>query len=162
MRGGVLEMAGKRDRSGPPGNKNALQHGVYHYKRLLSGDALKRSTALYRALAAKEQELVTALGGDPSPQERAIIGDAVKTMLFLGSIDHYLQGLKSLVRKGRVHPVLAERTRLAAHLRENLKTLGLKRMVKQPTLAELFAGEDEEDGDNGDSDPGQYDTPSGG
>ncbi len=120
----------------PPGNKNAMRHGLHHYKRLLSGDGLKRSTALYHALAAKEQELVTALGGDPSPQERAIIGDTVKTMLYIGSLDSYLMGLKSIVRKGRVHNALIERTRLAGHLRENLKTLGTKRVAKEiPDLA---------------------------
>src|SRR2546427_913649 len=114
-------MSGVKGHSGPPRNKNALQHGLHFYRRLLSGDGLKRSTALYRALAAKEQELVTALGGDPSPQELALIGDTVKTLLYLGSIDHYLMGLKSLMRKGRPHPVIAERTRLAAHVPENFK-----------------------------------------
>ena len=62
---------------------------------------------------------------------------AVKTMLYIGSLDAYLGGLKSLVRKGRVHNVLIERTRLAGHLRENLKTLGLKRVSKEvPDLAQ--------------------------
>ena len=132
-------MAGKKGRSGPPGNKNAMEHGLHHYKRLLSGDGLKRSTALYHALAAKEQELIASLGGDPSPQEHAIISDAAKTMLYVGSLDHYLTGLKSVVRKGRVHNVLIERTRLAAHLRENLKTLGLKRVPKEvPDLAKAL------------------------
>ena len=129
-------MAGKRGRSGPPANKNAMRHGLHHYKRLLSGDGLKRSTALYHALAAKEQELVTALGGDPSPQEKAIIADTVKTLLYIASLAGYLMGLKSLVRRGRVHPALTERTRLAGHLRENLKTLGTKRVAKEiPDLA---------------------------
>ena len=123
-------MAGKRGRSGPPRNQNAVQHGLHHYKRLLSGDGLKRSTALYHALREKELELVSALGGDPSPQERAIIGDTIKTMLYIGSLDNYLMQLKSLVRKGRVHAVLAERTRLGSHLRENLKSLGLERRAK--------------------------------
>ncbi len=46
-------------------------------------------------------------------------------MLYVASLDAYLMGLKSIVRKGRVHNVLIERTR-SGHLRENLKTLGLK------------------------------------
>ncbi len=132
-------MAGKRGRSGPPANKNAMRHGLHHYKRLLSGDGLKRSTALYHALREKELELVSALGGDPSPQERFIIGYSVKTLLYIGSLDAYLMGLKSIVRKGRVHNVLIERTRLAGHLRENLKTLGLKRVAKEiPDLAKAL------------------------
>jgi hypothetical protein len=106
---------------------------------MLNGDGLDQRTSLYRALREKEAELISALGGDPSPQEKAIIADTVKTMLFLGSLDHYLTGLKSLVRKGKVHAVLGERTRLGAHLRENLKTLGLKRIAKQVSLEQVLA-----------------------
>ncbi len=129
-------MAGKPARSGPPANRNGLRHGLYSLRAMLNGDGLDRRTSLYRALRDKEQELVSALGGDPSPQEKAIIGDSVKTLLYIGSLDAYLMQLKSLVRKGRVHNVLIERTRLAGHLRENLKTLGLKRVPKEiPDLA---------------------------
>jgi hypothetical protein len=138
-------MAGLKARSGPPGNKNRLQHGLYSLRALLSGDGLDQRTSLYKALREKERELTVSLGGDPSPQEKAIIADTVKTMLFLGSLDHYLTGLKSLVRKGRVHCVLSERTRLAAHMRENLKTLGLTRQTKVPTLADLLAEDDDPD-----------------
>jgi len=129
----------ERARGASRGNKNAFKHGLNHYKRMLSGDGLKRSTALYHALAAKDNELSVALGGDPSPQERIIIADTVKTLLFLGSLDAYLTQLKSLVRKGRIHPVLGERVRLAGHLRENLRTLGLKRVVKTLTFEEAIA-----------------------
>ncbi len=135
----------------PRGNKNAMRHGLYSLKAMLNGDGLDRRTSLYHALRDKEQELASALGGDPSPQEKAIIADAVKTMLYIGSLDAYLGGLKSLVRKGRVHNVLIERTRLAGHLRENLKTLGLKRMPKEiPDLARELARlpEQEEKGEN--------------
>jgi len=93
--------------------------------------------------------LSMALGGDPSPQEKMIIGDTVKTLLYIGSLDIYLTGLKHLVRKGRVHGVLLERTRLGAHLREDLKTLGLKRVPPpRPSLAEMLVEEEEEQGDN--------------
>ena len=127
-------------RGGPQGNKYALRHGLYSLRAMLNGDGLDMRTSLYRALAEKESELTSALGGDPSPQEKAIIADTVKTMLYVGSLDAYLMGLKSLVRKGRVHNVLIERTRLAGHLRENLKTLGLKRVPKEiPDLAKELA-----------------------
>jgi hypothetical protein len=109
---------------GPPGNQKAVKHGLYAYKAMLNGKGLDERTSLFKALREKEQELVTALGGEPSPQEQAIIGDSVKNMLYIASLDNYLMGLKSLVRKGRPHPVLAIRTQLSAHLRENLKTLG--------------------------------------
>ena len=128
----------------PFGSRNAWKHGLRYYKRLLSGDGLKKSTAIYHALAQKEAELIAALGGDPSPMERAIIGDTIKHMLFAGSIDHYLLSLKSLVRKGRLHAVVGERTRIGAHIRENLKTLGLKRVTKTLTLQELLEQDDED------------------
>src|SRR5215813_3872295 len=104
----------------PKGSANAFKHGKYQLQRLLLDGGPKKSTALYRVIAAKEQELIASLGGDPSPQELIIIKDTIKTMLFKGSLDRYLMGLKSLVRKGRIHGVLAERTRLAAHEKENL------------------------------------------
>ncbi len=123
-------------RGGPPGNKKALRHGLYSLRAMLNGDGLDRRTSLYRALRDKEQELSIALGGGLSPQQQAIVGDTVKSMLYVASLDAYLRGLKSIVRKGRVHNVLIERTRLAGHLRENLKVLGTKRVAKEiPDLA---------------------------
>src|ERR1700756_4758018 len=109
---------------GRPGNQKAGKQGLHPYKAMLNGKGLDERTSLFKALREKEPELVTALGGEPSPQEQAIIGDSVKNMLYIASLDNYLMGLKSLVRKGRPHPVLAIRTQLSAHLRENLKTLG--------------------------------------
>src|ERR1700754_1982275 len=110
---------------------------------MLNGNGLDQRTSLFKALREKEQELVTALGGAPSPQEQAIIGDSVKNMLYVASLDNYLMGLKSLVRKGRPHPVLAIRTQLSAHLRENLKTLGLRRVTKALTVTDVLNGQDE-------------------
>lgn len=107
-------------------------------------------SAISKWLRAREQDYIAALGGDPSPQEKVIIGDTVKTMLYVATVDHYLMGLKSLVRKGRVHGVLIERLRLAAHLRENLKTIGLKRIQKTLTLAELLAQGDDGEGQDED------------
>jgi hypothetical protein len=52
---------------------------------MLDGDGLDQRSGLYRALREKEQEIITALGGDPSPQEQAIIADSVKNMLYIAS-----------------------------------------------------------------------------
>src|SRR5919106_3951840 len=134
----------------PPANKNAVKHSFYAYNRMLNGDGLDRRSSLYLALREKERELVTALGGDPSPQEQAIINDAVKNMLYIGSLDNYLMELKSLVRKGRPHPVLAIRTQLASHLREDLKVLGLQRRVRPLSLQDILAQQhDEPENTNG-------------
>jgi len=130
---------GKPARSGPPGNKNAVKHGLHTYRAMLNGDGLDERSSLFRALREKQQELTRALGGDPSPQEQAIIGDCIKNMLYISSLDTYLMSLKSLVRKGRAHPVLAIRTQLSAHLRENLKTLGLKRVSRPLSIQDLLS-----------------------
>ena len=110
---------------------------------MLNGKGLDERTSLFKAMREKELELITALGGDPSPQQQAIIADSVKNMLYIASLDNYLMGLKSLVRKGKPHPVLAIRTQLSAHLRENLKTLGLRRVSKALTVTDVLNGQDE-------------------
>jgi len=125
-------VAGKPGKSGPPaGNSNGVTHGYYSLRARLSGADLDKRTAAYKALAEKEQELITALGGDVSPQERIIIADTVKHLLFAASLDRYLMQLKSLVRKGKVHGVVSERTRIGADIRDNLKTLGLAKRIKE-------------------------------
>ena len=65
---------GRNAPGGPPHNKKALKHGLYAYQAMLNGNGLDERTSLFKALREKEQELVSALGGDPSPQEQAIIG----------------------------------------------------------------------------------------
>jgi hypothetical protein len=83
--------------------------------------------------------LIVALGGDVSPQERIIIADTVKHLLFAASLDRYLMQLKSLVRKGKIHGLVSERTKIGAHIRENLKTLGLKRASKEISLSDYLS-----------------------
>jgi hypothetical protein len=128
----------KPRRGAPHANLNHLKHGFWAYKAMLNGDGLDERTSLARALREKENELVVALGGDPSPQERILIWDSIKNILYIASLDNYLMQLKHFVRKGKPHPCLTMRTQLAAHLRENLKTLGLHRRVKTPSLGEIL------------------------
>ena len=98
-------------------------------------------TDLYNALREKEKELVTALGGDPSPQERILIADTVKTLLYVGGMDAFLATRKRFVYKGKPHAVLSARTELAAHIRRNLQLLGLHRVAKPAlTLEEVLNG----------------------
>jgi len=102
----------------PKRNHNAVKHGLYAFRRVLNGKGIDERSSLFKALRAKELEFIAALGGDPSPQELAIIQDSVKSLLYIGSLDNYLLELRSLVRKSRPHPVLAIRSQLASHLRE--------------------------------------------
>src|SRR5262245_30888937 len=122
----------------PKRNHNAVKHGLYAFKRVLDGDSIDRRSSLYKTLRVKELELINALGGGPSPQERIIITDCVKSLLYVGTCDNYLLSLRSLIRKSKPHPVLAIRTQLASHLRENLKTLGLKRVPKELDIARRY------------------------
>ena len=128
--------ATKRRRGAKLGSSNRRSHGFYQLKNILDGTGLDGRSVLYHALRLKEKELITALGGDPSPQERAIIGDTVKVMMYLSTCDNYLVQLKSFIRKSRPHPVLSVRLQLASHLRENLRLLGLKRQAKTMSLEE--------------------------
>ena len=121
---------------------------------MLAGGRLDGRTALYKVLREKEQELITALGGDPSPQERLIVADAVKTMLYVGTLDEYLMKLDgSIVRNGKVISVIDTRTPLAAHLRRDLESLGLQRRVKQQSLTEILTADHADD--NGTVDSGK-------
>ena len=140
-------------RGGPINNQKALKHGYYPLRDALNGGTLDKRSGLHRALIEKENELTTALGGvdNVSPQERVLIQDTVKNLMFLASLDHYLLQLRSLVRKGRVHAVVGERTRIAAHIRENLRALGLKRVVRTLTLAEILAEQQQQQGNGKDS-----------
>jgi hypothetical protein len=73
-------MAGKRGRSGPPtGNTNGVRHGYYSLKAKLNGADLDKRTAAYKALAEKEQELITALGGDVSAEAGKRAGPQTST-----------------------------------------------------------------------------------
>jgi hypothetical protein len=46
-------MANERARGAPPGNKNALVHGLHSYKAMLNGDGLDQRTSLFKALREK-------------------------------------------------------------------------------------------------------------
>ena len=135
---------GNRFGKTPLGNQNSLTHGVNRYRNILEGscdDSVE--IGLHDALYAKEQEFIGALGGDPSPQQMVLIRDTAKNLFYVGLIDSYLSGLVSVVYKGRVKPVLIERTRLAAHVRDNLRVLGLNRVARPISLEEVLNGHDD-------------------
>ena len=74
------------------------------------------------------------LGDDASVMLHGIVEDTVWTEFYIASYDQYLAGLKSIIRKGRPHPITEARTRLAAHKRENIKLMGLKRVTRPSPL----------------------------
>ena len=133
-------MAGRRDRSGPPGNLNAVAHGGYALKGRLNGTRLDRRSALFRAFMARVKEYVSSMGGDASPQQLSLIHDIVKSEFYAEEKEAYLDKLKSRIRKGREHPLMEARRKDRAHIRENLKLIGLRRVAKEiPDLAKQLA-----------------------
>jgi hypothetical protein len=128
------------------GNKLAVKHSLHTYRRMLEGSKIDGRTSLHKVLREKERELITALGGDPSPQEQVLIADAVKTLLYVGTLDQYLMSLDGgIVRGNKVISVVDTRVKLAAHLRENLKALGLQRRAKRIGVADILSQEQESD-----------------
>jgi hypothetical protein len=110
----------------------AAKHGVYSLTAARKSGKLDKRTSFGKAFERRKAEYVSHLGSDQlSAMELAIVEDTVWTDFYTAAYDLYLSGLKSVIRKGRPHPIVDARTRLAAHRRENLKTLGLKRVAKQ-------------------------------
>ena len=119
--------------------KNARPRGAM----ILKVATWDRRTALYRSLRAQEQLYEVALGGSLSPQQSTLVKDLVHSQAYLASIDSYLQSLKSVVRRGKVHAVLVERIRQSANIRETLRCLGLKRVPREvPDLAKEISGDE--------------------
>lgn len=93
--------------------------------------AIDKRTAAGRALVEWRRELLADLGGEAavSAQERAVVDLAVRSKLYVDSLDAWLMEQPSLVlhRRRAVLPVLVERQRLADSLSRLLGQLGLQR-----------------------------------
>src|SRR5262245_38123593 len=134
---------GRNAPGGPPGNQKAVKHGVRGLQIARRIAKIDKRTAFGQAFEKRKREYIAHLGGDVSAMELAIIEDTVWTDFYTTNYDVYLASLKSVIRKGRPHPIVDARTRLAAHRRENLRTLGLKRVAKTLSLTEILAKEND-------------------
>ena len=112
-----------RKKRGQLGNTNALQHGGY---RDLSAEKLDQRTREAKALNQIEAELVTALGGDPSPQEVLIVKQAAVKAVRVALIGQHLLSANGNAPQSLTDDYL----RWGRELREDLKTLGLERRQK--------------------------------
>ena len=96
--------------------------------------AMDRRTAAGQALLAWRNELLANLGGEDavSAQERTLVELAVRTRLYVDTLDAWLMGQPSLVnhRKKAVLPVLRERQQLVDSLARILGQLGLEWRAK--------------------------------
>src|SRR5262245_28744432 len=119
----------KKAIGGPPGNQKAVKHGVRGLQIARKLGKIDKRTSFGQAFERRKREYIAHLGGDQlSAMELSIIEDTVWTDFYTMAYDAYLSSLKSVIRKGRPHPIIDARTRLAAHRRGNLQLLGLKRV----------------------------------
>jgi hypothetical protein len=134
----TFQPGNKFGRPAGKGNSLAAKHSLWRLRRMLNSK-LDHRTTVYKVLCEKEQELITSLGGDPSPQERILIADAVKNILYIGTIDEYLLALDGgIIRNNKLLPVIEQRTALASHLRRTLEALGLQRVSRDIDLATKY------------------------
>ena len=81
-----------------------------------------------------------ALGNDLSPMMATLVEDLVWLDFYVLTCDHHLSQLRQFVRKGKPHPLVDVRVKLANSRRENLKLMGFKRVAKDSeTLEEYLA-----------------------
>ena len=108
---------------------------------------LNGNTKLGRAFRAREAESLRDLGGgdNASLAERQLVNDNVWCDFIIATMDFQLEGKRQLIRKGKPHPLIDLRMRVAAHRRENYKLHGIKRVVKVKSLAELLDEADEKE-----------------
>ena len=150
---GILPGKPGNTYGGPRGNMKAAKHGVYSLRAARRGGKIDKRTSFGKAFERHKAEYVSHLGGDQlSAMELAIVEDTVWTDFYTAAYDAYLSNLKSVIRKGRPHPIVDARTRLAAHRRENLKTLGLKRVAKSLSLTEILSNDEPPANRNGAAD----------
>ena len=91
---------------GPPGNQKAKKHGVRGLQIARKVGKLDKRTSFGQAFERRKREYVAHLGGDQlSAMELAIIEDTVWTDFYTTAYDLYLSKLKSVIRKGRPHPM---------------------------------------------------------
>jgi hypothetical protein len=143
-------MAGKHGRSGPPGNDNGLQHGLYSMKRTLmqlGNRAIDGRSSLGQALKKWRGELISDLGGEGniSTQQITLVDICVKTKLMLDSVDVWLLSRPNLInqRKQSVLPAVIQRQQLADGLSRYLNQLGMERRHKLKTLSDILSEADE-------------------
>lgn len=119
--------------------------GVFALKHRLKVRGLKaldQRTHVARSAREWRERVVEDLGGDLSTQEQTVLDMAACAWVLLGVIDARIASDPAAVvnwRKRSVVPLVKERTAIAAHLKELLVTLGLKRRVREVGLSTYTA-----------------------
>jgi hypothetical protein len=100
------------------------------------------NTKLGREFRSREREYSQDLGGEKelSLAQQQIINDSVWCDFMIAAMDFELQNKKRMTRKGKPHPLIDLRMRVAAHRRENYKLMGLKRVLPRGAARQLQSG----------------------
>jgi hypothetical protein len=142
---GSVRPCGKPGRSGPPGNQNARTHGMYGVQRAIRErglDAIDGRSALGRALREYRADLIRDLGGQEtlSTAQLHLVELAVRDRLLLDTLDAALTERPLFNRKRKtVAPALEARFRMADSATRRLVALGLKRVKRRKSHAEIMA-----------------------
>jgi hypothetical protein len=133
--------------SKPKGSPKPFKHGAYSLLAMRTKGRPNGNTKLGRAFRARERDyLRDMVGGEENASlaERQLANDSTWCDFIIATMDFQLQGKRQLTRKGKPHPLIELRMRVAAHRRENYKLTGIKRVVKVQTLEELLAEDEPE------------------
>ncbi len=104
------------------GNTNALRHGAYRQLSLLD-----QRTREARILSRLEGMLVSALGGDPSPQQILLIKRACVKAFRCSLLEREI-----IVNNGQVAPRIEEDyLKWSRELRLDLQAIGLEKRIKR-------------------------------
>ena len=113
------------------GNENRVVHGGYMD---LSRENLDGRTKIARTLREIETTLVTALGGDPSPQEILLIKRASVKAVRCSLVEQHLLAVNADVSQSLRDDYL----RWARELRSDLLALGLERRQRNVTDLQTY------------------------
>lgn len=129
----------KKAKGAQRGNMNSAVHGVYALMRWRRRHGLPDGrTAFGRNFREREKEYTQALGGDLSPMLATLVEDTVWQDFYVATCDQYLSQLRQFIRKGKAHPLVDVRVKLANSRRENLKLMGFKRTPKEVESLESY------------------------
>jgi hypothetical protein len=133
---------------GQKGNVNGFRHGAYSLLALRTkANRPNGNSKLGRAFRAREREYLADMGGEQNASlaERQLANDNVWCDLLIATMDFQLETKRQLIRKGKPHPLIDLRMRIAAHRRDNYKLTGVKR-VPPPTktLEQILSETDNE------------------
>ena len=123
-----------------------FRHGAYSLLAMRTKGKPKGNTKLGRAFRAIEREYLADMGGEENASRaaRQLANDCTWCDFLIATMDFQLENKRQLTRKGKPHPIIELRMRVAAHRRENYKLTGIKRTPPPAKTLEQILNEDDE------------------